>query len=408
MTFQIYAGGRRPPHPDETHPRAWVQDVWDTASLEAAVRPGDIADFGSVIPLDQWGMDGNDSAGDCGLAGMDHWQMAVTSRVTGSWQSWGTQACLELYSQLGGYVPGDPSTDNGTVLQDNLNFWRHNPVGGMELLGFAALRPGSWTRAVRVGMMRTCGPLYKGLTLQQDQEQQFPEAWHWVPGGVIAGGHCTVQVAEVHGPDEAEDVSWGAGVRCNTQFITDATEEMWILFTEASVDAAGRNPYGYSLADMNARIASLTGEVNPLRLTKVYPAGGAPVTEPTTQTETEPEPAAGGTPDVATGSDEIVVEKVSAADPEGLPEQPEPEPSVGIGQIQPTPGGGSQLAHPGVSNTGPALPASAQAAAARAHQVITQIIAIGQRVQADLERYIPPELISAAEAEAKQFIRELL
>jgi len=417
MPFRIYSGGRKPPHPDDTHPRAWVQDVWDTAALESSVAPADSDDWGSAVPLDQWGMDGNDAVGDCGLAGLDHWQMAVTSRIEGRWSAWGTDGCLQLYGILGGYVPGDPSTDNGTVLQDNLNFWRHNPIAGVELLGYAALRPGSWTRAVRTGMMQVAGPLYKGLTLQEDQEQQFPEAWHWVPGGVIAGGHCTIQVAELHGPDEAEDVSWGAGVRCNTQFIADATEEMWILFTEQSVDAAGRNPYGYSLADMNARIAALTSERNPLRLTSIYPAGGAPVSEQTIQsgdqveiTKAEPEPEAEGTPDVATAGDAIEVDKVSAADEDEasatqpVPPEPEPEPEP---QNAPEPPPVA-LAHPGVSNQGPALPASAQAAAARAHQVLDKIITIAQNVQADLERYVPADLLSAAENEAKQFLRDVL
>lgn len=405
MAFQIYAGGRRPPHSDGTHPRAWINDALEAAPEHIPVKPAAVADWSSAIPADAWGMDLNDDLGDCGVAAADHWQMAVTARTGGSWRSWGNDVCLQVYESWGGYQPGNPATDQGTNLQDNLTAWRHTPIQGTELLGFAAIRPGTWVRPVRVAMMQMFGPLYTGINLQQAQEDQFPGPWTWIPGGAMAGGHATITAAEAAGTDEIEEISWGAGVRTNQQFFMDSTEECWVLFTEASVDAAGSNPYGFNLAQMNDMIATLTRERNPLRLRPIFATGGAVVSDQTIES-----------------GDQVEINKISAADLE-----PEAEGEASASQpLEPGPAGEAeaeapetapadppapnqaQLSHPGVSNAGPALPASAQAAAARAHQIFTQIIAVAQRVQTDLERYVPPELISAAEQEAKQFIRDIL
>ena len=98
MAFTVYAGGRRPPHPDATHPRAWINDAL-TLPLEhiaATIGPSPIVDWSTAIPADQWGMDLNDRIGDCGIAQMDHWQMAEAARNERPWRSWGDDVCLQL------------------------------------------------------------------------------------------------------------------------------------------------------------------------------------------------------------------------------------------------------------------------------------------------------------------------
>jgi ABC-type glycerol-3-phosphate transport system substrate-binding protein len=243
--------------------------------------PEDVVDWRGNIPTDGWGMDANGpdqtapavisatGIGDCGPTGMDHWQMAINAAQGRPWASWGSPAVVSLYSELGGYVLGDPTTDNGTNLQSNLEFWRKNVIHGIQLTGFGAIRPGTWDRAVRVATMRMFGPLYTGVNLQNAQETQFPGPWVYVPGGAVAGGHCIDQVAELSQTDECIDLSWGAAVSANTNFQYVAAEEMWALLTDESVDAAGSNPYGYNIAQMNEAIASMTGETNPLGLRKI-------------------------------------------------------------------------------------------------------------------------------------------
>lgn len=73
--------------------------------------------------------------------------------------------------------------------------------------------------------------------------------------------------------------------------------------------------------------------------------------------------------------------------------------------------------HPSATNATPMLPASAQAASARAHVILREIIAVAEgnglvaamarAVQADLERFIPSGMLAAAEGEALNIIRHL-
>lgn len=60
------------------------------------------------------------------------------------------------------------------------------------------------------------------------------------------------------------------------------------------------------------------------------------------------------------------------------------------------------------SNESPVLPPSAQVSAARAHAALGHLIGVARTVQADLERYIPQPVLSAAEAEVAATIRGLL
>jgi len=60
------------------------------------------------------------------------------------------------------------------------------------------------------------------------------------------------------------------------------------------------------------------------------------------------------------------------------------------------------------ANETPTMPGGAQAAAAKAHALYGHLIQVAKAAQAELERYVPPELLSAAEREAGLLIRSIL
>ena len=252
----------KPPHPDFSHPRLWMDDFMPKTSPP----DGPVADWFSNIAFP---MDLNDTQGDCGIAGMDHYQMSVSKFGGGTATSWGDSVCEQLYEILGGYVPGDPSTDNGTVLQDNLGYWRHNPIQGSEILGFGALRPGTWLRAERLHALHAFGPGYLGGPLPVSAEQQFPGPWTFVPGSPVAGGHCVTEAGEVTGTNEVRFTSWGAVVKASRGFFMSFVQEYWVIIDAAGIERNGANQYGWDVAGMNEALASLTGQRNPLRLKKI-------------------------------------------------------------------------------------------------------------------------------------------
>lgn len=273
-----FRAGLKPPHPDFVKPRLWVDDFlpeWAHGSFEAA-GPGMTADWATKVAEWPMGLNGPDPhdpgapiLGTCGIAAMNNWQIADDTYGDGNVKPWPNSTILRLYEILGGYVPGDPTTDQGTILQDNLNFWRHNPIEGDELLAFGALRPGTWLRPERINALRSVGPLYLGLQLPVSAEDQFPGPWTFVPGSPLAGGHAVIQPAEAMGTNEVRMVSWMRLVHASTQFMLGTVVEAWVGINAASVERNQRTQYGMDMQGLNQALAALTGEANPLRLTKI-------------------------------------------------------------------------------------------------------------------------------------------
>jgi hypothetical protein len=251
--------GRKPPYHDSVKPRLWVDDFLPGSA------PATTGDWASNV--NDWPMSLNDQLGTCGLAGMNNWQIAESTYGDGDVTPWPDSTIMSLYEQLGSYVPGDPSTDNGTNLQDNLDFWRNNAIEGTQILGFGALRPGSWMRQERLNALRTLGPIYLGLNLPASAEQQFPGPWTFVPGSEDIGGHCVILAAELMGADEARLVSWQVPVHSSRGFLLATVEEAWVILSEAGLERNQQTQYGVDVQGLNEALSSLTGESNPLKLT---------------------------------------------------------------------------------------------------------------------------------------------
>jgi len=267
MPFNRFAGGLLPPHPNETHPRLYMNALLAPVRLEAIP---DTVDFCSEVT--SWDMDGNDGAGDCVVAGADHARVALGTYAGNPVQSWGRQGCLDIYSELSGYNQQTGENDTGLNIQDFLGRWRRDGFNGSKILGFGALQPGSWTRAERVKALYTFGGLLLGGGLPESAEEQFPGPWEHVAGSPTAGGHCTWTAAEFRTRDELRIVSWGEAVPSSKAFFMDYLSrqgEAWVIVTEDFIEKNGQNPSGFDLQAMNDALASLTRERNPLGLKSV-------------------------------------------------------------------------------------------------------------------------------------------
>ena len=90
-------------------------------------------------------MYGNDSLGDCVIAGGYHIEGVETGNAGDMFIA--TQAqIIKDYEAIGGYVPGDPSTDNGCDEDTATNWWEaHGFANGTKLLGAISADPASIT-----------------------------------------------------------------------------------------------------------------------------------------------------------------------------------------------------------------------------------------------------------------------
>lgn len=96
--------------------------------------PDDIAPsvFDNTSGITDWGMMQNDRVGDCTCATAAHMVQAWTA-ASGREITISDADILKAYETVGGYIPGDPSTDNGASIVDVLNYFKSTGIGGHRI-----------------------------------------------------------------------------------------------------------------------------------------------------------------------------------------------------------------------------------------------------------------------------------
>lgn len=237
MAFKL---GRR--HPDYSKPRLWAEDYYALRAALPQVRS--YVDFCSEVWT--WPMYGNDRIGDCTLAGYCHSVNAWSKYSTGVELVPPDYVPLQAYEAVGHYVPGNPATDNGCVMQDVLQYAHTTGIPPADkLLGYAQLKdtsPGGLNVALQL-----FGSVYLGLNLPQSAETQFGNQayWSYVQGSPIIGGHCVVlQKIDTHARGNYSVVTWGAVQRATLNFMHTYLEEAWVMLSPHWLKANGNTISG--------------------------------------------------------------------------------------------------------------------------------------------------------------------
>lgn len=152
----------------------------------------------------------NDSIGDCTIAMTGHQIEAWTKYGQGTTQEITNAQVLTAYEAVSGYVPGNPSTDNGAVLQDVLNYWRNTGIGGHKIVAFAQV---DVSNLIEVhSAIHYFGSISVGVNFPTQAMNQFNahQPWSVVPGDTIEGGHA-IHVGAYNNPaNELTCITWGA------------------------------------------------------------------------------------------------------------------------------------------------------------------------------------------------------
>jgi hypothetical protein len=215
----------------------------------------------------------NDTLGDCVIAGMAHVVGVLTANAGGKAFTYSNKQITTLYSAIGGYVPGNPATDQGCDEQTALNYWENNgaPVGSHKIAGWLSVN-GNDATEVRTALW-LFENLYFGMELPDKWITPFPSAsgFTWDAAGPPnpSNGHCVVGVGY-----NAQGVvidSWGM-----TGLITDSaiakyatTGANGALYTVVSVDglnkATQKVPAGFDWSQLVADFDSMGGSVAALK-----------------------------------------------------------------------------------------------------------------------------------------------
>ncbi len=226
---------------------------------------------------------GNDELGDCAIAMMFHAAGTFTGNATGTPFHATRDQVVAAYSKVGGYVPGDSSTDNGCVLTDVFDYWKKTGLpNGEKILGYVSINASSFKDVLAANY------LFENLCFGMG----LPDAW--VNPFPSDGG--TWDIAGLPNPDNGHAVlgcsgnasgmaagiyvdTWGERVRITPAAIAGYAGsthggELWSVITP-DILAKGQQkaPNGVAWGDLIAAFNSLGGHV-PLPPPPVPPSKG--------------------------------------------------------------------------------------------------------------------------------------
>jgi hypothetical protein len=221
----------------------------------------------------------NDTLGDCVIAGMAHVVGVLTGNSGTKPFLYSNAQIIGLYSAIGGYVPGNPSTDNGCDEQTALNYWENNGALPPKTKSSAdAHKIAGWMTvdSTNVEECRTAlwlfENLYFGLELPDAWINPSPSAsgfvWDVAGAPDPHNGHCVVGVGYTAAGITID--TWGM-----TGLMTNAAVAKYpnpasggALYTVVSMDAIGKAnqkaPNGFDWSQLIADFDSMGGNVSGL------------------------------------------------------------------------------------------------------------------------------------------------
>jgi hypothetical protein len=209
----------------------------------------------------------NDRYGVCAFASQCH-QVISNERASG--QSRAVRVteldALKAYSEVTGFDPSKPWTDNGTYMLDALNHWRHKGLGKEKdgtphvIHAFARVdhrnldevRYAAWA----------FGGLYVGAWLPLSAADQLGAGQTWEQVGGERGRPGTWGGHAMHlrgyDPVEAEFVTWGARQQATWAWWLDCVDECYAVISEDLIrSGTKRTPQGFDVAALEEKLARL-------------------------------------------------------------------------------------------------------------------------------------------------------
>lgn len=243
--------------PDNKRPALRLSTLLKTAP---AAPPS--ADYVSEVAA--WPMYMNDTLGICAIAAPGHAIEGWTRYAQGTTTVLPDSAILKGYEDVGGYVPGNPKTDQGCVLQDVLDYWRKTGIGGDKVLFFAKVDPQNASEVAAA--IYYFGHIIYGIQVPQSAMDQFNAGQPWDvvdnDGGNL-GGHA-INVGAYNDQSMYTAVTWGAAQKVTQPFFKKYADEAWVVGTADWLNkTSGKSLAGLDLQGLGAEFASLTGDPNP-------------------------------------------------------------------------------------------------------------------------------------------------
>lgn len=229
--------------------------------LEKAALPPPPEETSWIMKPTGWPMYGNDVLGDCVEATGGHTVGQWTYYAGGSEELIDEGDIIRFYSDAGGYVPGDPSTDNGTFMLNALNVWRQKGIGGSGHRIGAYMSVDFRNRVEVMQAIQLFGNINLGIQLPISAQGQ--SAWTVAKGGTRTrvgapgswGGHCIPVMAA--SPITLSCITWGQRLKMSWNFFEAYADEAYVVLSTEWIAPNGTSPSGFNLAQLQADLAQL-------------------------------------------------------------------------------------------------------------------------------------------------------
>jgi len=163
---------------------------------------------------------------------------------------------LAAYEAVGGYVPGNPATDNGAAITDFLAYWQKTPFGGVTIPGWAAVDYTNLTSVKQA--IYIFGALDIGFQVPNSAMTQFQNGQVWdvvTPDGGNAGGHSVCVLG--YGADGFACITWGQIQYMTNAFFSAYVDEIYAILTPQWIKSTSLSPSGFDMAALQTDLQAL-------------------------------------------------------------------------------------------------------------------------------------------------------
>lgn len=243
------------------------------------------SDWTGKVP--SWGMLKNDELGCCAISSPGHHIMAMSAE-TGVKAVVTDADIVAAYSAITGYRPGDPSTDNGTVMLDMLNYWRQTGIAGNKIAAYVSIDPKD-PKQVEAGIY-LFGGIHYGIQLPKAAQAQVDagKMWtgpidprqargQWAPGSW--GGHAAPALKGETGGIAV--VTWGKMQEASWTFLSDYADEAYVVVDPLWFSPNGNSPSGFDLWTLWDDLMAITDGKVPIPAPPSRPTPKPPTPVPT-------------------------------------------------------------------------------------------------------------------------------
>lgn len=226
--------------------------------VSTAQPPKAPPEFGHEGLITAWGMLGNDTVGDCVIAGAGH-ETEMWNKEAGRTVTISAATAIKAYSEVTGYNPKDPNTDQGTDMGVAAK-WRRakgmpDDAGNRhKIAAYLSIKPGNFSQLKQAAWL--FGAVGIGIEFPASAMDQFNagQPWDVVKGSQIEGGHY-IPIVAVRG-NYVEIVTWGQIQKVTLAFLAKYCDEAYAYVSLEALEN-GKSLEGFDTATLEHWLSQL-------------------------------------------------------------------------------------------------------------------------------------------------------